>query len=130
LHPDNIWTLDSNSGYYIRGNFQPANTFEANQNIAAIYVSNEFKVSEHFRTVLGLRAEYFTSFFTGEGRQDGQTIEFDNENLIDELKFFPSANLIYELFPNTNLRLSYSKTTARPSFKEKSLVQITDLLTG
>lgn len=130
LHPDNIWTLDSNSGYYIRGNFQPANTFEANQNIAAIYISNEFKVSEHFRTVLGLRAEYFTSFFTGEGRQDGQTVEFDNENLIDELKFFPSANLIYELFPNTNLRLSYSKTTARPSFKEKSLVQITDLLTG
>ncbi len=130
LSDENIWTPESNSGYYIRGNFQPANTFDANQNTAALYLSNEFKISEKFRTILGLRAEQFTSYFTGEGRQGGETLVFDNEKLLDKLDFFPSVNLIYEVLPNTNLRLSYSKTTARPSFKEKSLVQIVDLLTG
>ncbi|MCR9183471.1 MAG: TonB-dependent receptor [Flavobacteriaceae bacterium] len=130
LSPENVWTLDSNSGYFIRGNFQPANTFDANQNTAAAYVSNEFRIGEKLRTIIGLRAEYFTSFFTGEGRKDGQTVVFDNEELLNELDLFPSANLIYEIMPNTNLRVSYSKTTARPSFKEKSLVQIIDLLTG
>lgn len=130
LSPDNVWTVGSNSGYYIRGSFQPANTFDANQNTAAIYVSNEFKIVEKLKTILGVRAEQFTSLFTGEGRLDGQTLVFDNEKLLDELDFFPSANLIYEVQSNTNLRLSYSRTTARPSFKEKSLVQIVDLLTG
>src|SRR5690606_22619312 len=126
----NIWTLETNSGYYIRGNFQPANTYDSNQNTAAIYISNEFKIAEYFKTVLGLRAEYFTTNFTGEGRLDGETLVFDNENLLEEMEFFPSVNFIFEILPDTNIRLSYSKTTARPSFKEKSLVQITDLLTG
>ncbi len=130
LTPDNIWTVETNSGYYIRGNFQPANTFDAIQSTAAVYLSNEFRFSEKFRTIIGVRAEQFTSLFTGEGRQDGQTLQFDNDELLNELDFFPSANLIYEVMPNSNIRLSYSKTTARPSFKEKSLVQIVDLLTG
>lgn len=130
LLPENIWTLETNSGYYIRGNFQPANTYDSNQNTAAIYISNEFKIAEYFKTVLGLRAEYFTTNFTGEGRLDGETLVFDNENLLEEMEFFPSVNFIFEILPDTNIRLSYSKTTARPSFKEKSLVQITDLLTG
>ncbi len=130
LSDGNIWTVDTNTGYYIRGNFQPANSFDANQNTAAIYLSNEFKLTDKFRTILGVRAEQFTSYFTGEGRRDGQTLVFDNEELLSELDFFPSANFIYEIMPNTNLRLSYSKTTARPSFKEKSLVQIVDLLSG
>lgn len=130
LTPDNIWTVESNSGYYIRGSFQPANTFDAIQSTAAVYLSNEFRFSEKFRTIIGVRAEQFTSLFTGEGRLGGQTLQFDNDELLNELDFFPSANLIYEVMPNSNIRLSYSKTTARPSFKEKSLVQIVDLLTG
>ncbi|WP_339609755.1 TonB-dependent receptor [uncultured Planktosalinus sp.] len=130
LTPDNIWTVESNSGYYLRGSFQPANTFDAIQSTAAVYLSNEFRFSENFRTIIGVRAEQFTSLFTGEGRQDGQTLQFDNDELLNELDFIPSANLIYEVMPNSNIRLSYSKTTARPSFKEKSLVQIVDLLTG
>lgn len=130
LNPDNIWTADSNSGYYIRGNFQPANAFEATQNTAALYVSNEFKLTEKFKTIVGLRAEQFLSNFTGEGRRDGETLIFDNDELLNELDLFPSVNLIYELEKDMNLRVSYSRTTARPSFKEKSLVQINDLLTG
>ncbi|MFD0835021.1 TonB-dependent receptor domain-containing protein [Mariniflexile aquimaris] len=128
LATENIWTRASNSGSYIRGNFEPANSFDANQNTASGYISNEFKITDKLRTILGLRAEYFTSYFTGQNNTG--SVVFNNTQLLDELDFFPSANLIYGFNEHINLRGSYSKTTARPSFKEKSLVQITDLLTG
>ncbi|HCE56044.1 MAG TPA: TonB-dependent receptor [Lutibacter sp.] len=128
LADENIWTPSTNSGSYIRGNFEPANSFDANQNTAAAYVSNEFKIGENLRTILGVRAEYFTTFFTGQNNLGSQI--YDNENTLKEMDFFPSANIIYEYNDNSNFRFSYSKTTARPSFKELSVVQIPDLLTG
>ena len=128
LAPENIWTPETNSGSFIRGNFQPANTFDANQNTAALYVSGEFKPFEKLRAVIGLRGEYFTHFFTGQNNNG--TRELNDEKVLDDFNLFPSANLIYELRDNMNLRGSYSRTIARPSFKEKSLVEISDLLTG
>ncbi|OWW26415.1 TonB-dependent receptor [Zobellia sp. OII3] len=128
LADENIWTAESNSGSYIRGNFQPANSYDAEQNTLAAYLSNEFKFSDKFRAILGLRAEQFTTYFTGQNNTGSQV--YDHEKTIDELDFFPSANLIYGFKENMNFRLSYSRTTARPSFKELSVVQIPDLLTG
>ncbi|CAZ95353.1 TonB-dependent receptor [Zobellia galactanivorans] len=128
LADENIWSLDNNSGSYFSGNFQPANNYDAEQNTIAAYLSNEFKFSEKFRAILGLRAEQFTTYFTGQNNTGSEI--YDNEKTIDELDFFPSANLIYGFKENMNFRVSYSRTTARPSFKELSVVQITDLLTG
>ncbi|MBQ4913036.1 TonB-dependent receptor [Maribacter sp. MMG018] len=128
LADENIWTLDSNSGAYIRGNFQPANSYDSDQTTIAGYLSNEFKFSEKFRAILGVRAEQFTTHFTGQNNTGTEI--YDNVKTIDKLDFFPSANLIYGFKENVNFRVSYSKTTARPSFKELSVVQITDLLTG
>ncbi|MCK0161502.1 TonB-dependent receptor [Allomuricauda sp. F6463D] len=128
LADETIWTTENNSGSYVRGNFQPANSFDSEQNTMAFYVSNEFKFADKFRAILGLRAEQFTTYFTGQNNSGTEV--YDNEKTIDVLDFFPSANLIYEFKENTNFRLSYSRTTARPSFKELSIVQIPDLLTG
>lgn len=128
LADETIWTTETNSGSYIRGNFQPANSFDAQQNTMAFYASNEFKFADKFRAILGLRAEQFTTYFTGQNNTGTEV--YEDEKTIDVLDFFPSANLIYEFKENTNFRLSYSRTTARPSFKELSIVQIPDLLTG
>lgn len=128
LQDENIWTVDNNSGAYVRGNFQPANSFNSKQNTIAGYVSNEFRFAEKFKAILGLRVEQFTTYFTGQNNSGSEV--YDNEKTIDKLNLFPSANLIYELKENMNLRVSYSRTTARPSFKELSVVQIPDLLTG
>ncbi|HKL91386.1 MAG TPA: TonB-dependent receptor [Allomuricauda sp.] len=128
LADENIWTTENNSGSFVRGNFQPANTFDSEQNTMAFYASNEFKFADKFRAILGLRAEQFTTYFTGQNNTGTEV--YDNEKTLDVLDFFPSANLIYEFKENTNFRLSYSRTTARPSFKELSIVQIPDLLTG
>lgn len=128
LREENIWSEENNSGSYIRGNYQPANTFDSNQNTAAAYLSNEFKVTDKLRAILGIRAEYFTTYFTGQNNTGTEV--YDDVKTIDELDFFPSANFIYELKENQNIRLSYSRTTARPSFRELSVVQIPDMLTG
>src|SRR5699024_3288340 len=66
LASDNIWTRSSNSGSFIRGNFEPANSFDANQNTASAYISNEFNLLNNLRAIFGLRVEYFSSFFTGQ----------------------------------------------------------------
>jgi outer membrane receptor protein involved in Fe transport len=53
-----------------------------------------------------------------------------NEEVLDALDLFPSVNLIYSITEKQNLRLSYTKTIARPSFKELSFAQILDPVTN
>ena len=130
LSEGNIWTPETDQGtHLVFGDlFEKSNAFDAIQNVSAAYVSNEFGVTEKLKAVVGLRTELFTSIYTGQN-QAGTEI-FKDETIIDKLDFFPSANLIYGLNDNTNLRLSYSRTTARPSFKEASKSQIFDPITN
>ncbi|WP_452220179.1 TonB-dependent receptor domain-containing protein [Lacinutrix salivirga] len=130
LAPENIWTTDNQSGTYLvfGQEFQPANSYEGEQNIGALYVSNEFNLSEKLKAVIGLRSEMYRLYYTGQN-QAGTEV-FNLENIIDELDLFPSANFIYALTEKSNLRASYSRTTARPSFKEASNIQIFDPITN
>jgi outer membrane receptor protein involved in Fe transport len=54
----------------------------------------------------------------------------DNAKVLDNTNLFPSVNLIQKFGLKTNLRGSYTRTTARPSFKELSFAQILDPLTN
>ncbi len=128
LLTQNLWTRDSQNGTIITfgDRFNPENAYEGEHNVYSTYISNEFNLSEKFKAVLGLRAELFKSYYSG---QDGEII-YTDLNLLDELDLFPSANLIYSLNEKVNLRTSYSITTARPSFKEQSIAQIFDPITN
>nr|WP_321221538.1 TonB-dependent receptor [uncultured Psychroserpens sp.] len=128
LASENVWNPTSDAGTYLINidTFNANDAYEGEQHIGANYVSLEFNVSEKMKTVVGLRTEFFKSYYTG---QDGQEV-FDRELVLDEFDFFPSANLIYALNDDDNIRASYSRTTARPSFKEQSNSQIFDPITG
>jgi outer membrane receptor protein involved in Fe transport len=126
LLTENIWNAESNAGTYVQGNFQPANSFQANSTVLAAYVSEEFNLTDKLKSILGLRFENYQLNYTGENNQG--TIIFDNEAILDESDLFPSANLIYSWTDQINLRTSYYRTTARPSFKEASIAQIFDPL--
>ena len=130
LLSENIWTPQTDQGsHLVWGDlYEPANTFDATQNISAGYLSNEFSVSEKLKAVVGLRAELFSAIYTGQNQ--AATEIFVDEKIIDKLDLFPSANFIYSLNDNSNLRVSYSRTTARPSFKEASKSQIFDPITN
>lgn len=130
LADSNIWTVDNQQGSFVSNTSvaDPANSFEANQLNIAGYVSNEFKIGEHLKTIIGLRVEQFQLNYTGQNSTG--TLVFDNESIVDKFDFFPSVNFIYALTDTKNLRLSYSKTTARPTFKEASISEIFDPLSG
>ncbi len=127
LLPENIWSRDNNNGtYLISGDiFNPNDAYEGEQHISSTYVSNEFNITENLKSILGLRAEAFTSYYTG---QDGTEL-YDRFKVLDEYDLFPSANFIYAVTEKSNIRSSYYRTTARPSFKEASLSQIFDPIT-
>ncbi|WP_405294906.1 TonB-dependent receptor domain-containing protein [Algibacter sp. Ld11] len=127
LATENLWSRDNTNGtYLISGDiFNPNDAYEGEQHISSTYISNEFNISEKLKTILGLRAEAFSSYYTG---QDGTDL-YDRFKVIDVYDLFPSANLIYAATEKSNIRTSYYKTTARPSFKEASLSQIFDPIT-
>lgn len=130
LASNNIWNTATDAGTYLISIdvFNPIDAYEGEQHIGATYFSTEFNINENLKTVVGLRTELFNSYYTGT--RDNNTIFFDRDLILDEFDFFPSANLIYSLNDNANLRTSYSRTTARPSFKEASVSQIFDPITN
>jgi hypothetical protein len=131
LNPLNLISKNNDKGTYINPQttiIQDANIYNAIQQNLAGYVSNEFNFSSKLKSIVGLRFENYKVFYSGENSQLGQV--FDNENIIEENNLFPSLNFIYSLSDNTNFRLAYSLTTARPSFKEASIAEIYDPLSN
>ena len=125
---ENIWVPGSDQGTYIRGQFEPSNSFEAQQRILAAYAMHEFPVSNKLKFIYGLRVESAQNWYTGTSN-DGQTVIVDSL-VLDEVNLLPSLNAVYELKKKMNLRVSANRTLARPSFKEKSIAQIQDRITG
>ncbi|MDR8390552.1 TonB-dependent receptor [Aliifodinibius sp. S!AR15-10] len=117
--------------YYQSGNQTPnPNAYSSNVHNTAFYLSNEFNPIPNLKASIGVRAEQYVQRHTGrdalyaQGSEAGNNL--DDEKVLDALDFFPSANLTYFLNDNQNLRFSYSRTIARPSFKELSFAQILD----
>lgn len=132
LDPENIFPNRPNSIYYMSGNSDPnPNAYESTVNNTAAYISNEFEPFPNFKTILGVRMENYVQTHTGRDQKfaNGNTEtgnNLDNEEVLNSLDFFPSVNFIYSLSDDQNLRASWSRTLARPSFKELSFAQIMD----
>lgn len=133
FRPENLWPLYgtmTTSGTTYEADFVPSNPnqFNATSNNAAGYVSTEISLFKGLKAIAGLRLENFVQRYTGQD-QLGTNI-LNNDIVLDDLGIFPSLNLIYSLTQNQNIRASYSKTIARPSFKELSYAEISDPISG
>lgn len=131
FQPENLWPMNSSGtlGTRYEALFLPhnPNEYDAVSNTAALYISNEFSPAQNLKAIVGLRAEKYDQVYTGRNQQG---LVLKNQKVLDDLDLFPSLNLIYALNQNQNLRFSFSKTIARPSFKEASFAEILDPLTG
>lgn len=121
--------------YYQSGNNTPnPNEYNSTVSNTAFYVSNEADLLPSLKTIVGVRAENFVQRHTGRDQRfasgDPNGNNLDDEKVLDALDFFPSVNLIYALGEEQNLRGGYSRTIARPSFKELSFAQIIDPVTN
>ncbi|QSE98318.1 TonB-dependent receptor [Fulvivirga lutea] len=151
-----VWTNETvfpaGNVFLVSGFSNPnPNEYNANATNSGVYFSTEFSPLDKLKAIIGVRAENFTMRHTGRDQgaasyirsrvASGATMEeaigevkadeglgrvLDNDIVLDALDFFPSVNLIYGITEEQNLRLSYSKTIARPSFKELSFAQIFD----
>lgn len=104
------------------------NKFNSKSNYYAGYVSAELMLAEKLKTVAGLRAELFQLLYTGY--DINKDIALYNEEMLNDLDFFPTISFIYKVNKNQNVRLSSTKTIARPSFKEMSFATIIDPISG
>ncbi len=129
---DNLWPHngDATSGTTYESTFFPTNPnqFNSNVNYAAAYASTEIMPFERLKTIVGVRVENYVQKYTGQD-QLGDTV-LNNAVVLDDFDIFPTINIVYSLSEITNLRASYSKTIARPSFKELSYAEIYDPVTG
>lgn len=132
LNAKNLYPNRPNGIYYQTGNNEPnPNQYQSDVSVLATYAIVEFLPLSRLKTVIGFRFEEFVQHHTGRDQeyagssgQNGNNL--DNAKVLNSSNLFPSVNFIYSLTPHQNLRLAYSKTIARPSFKELSFAQIID----
>jgi len=127
--PENLWPLNGtnvSSGTTYEPSFIPdnPNKFNANSRNIAGYVSTELSLLKDLRTIIGLRVENFVQRYTGQDQLGINVL--NNDKVLDNIEFFPTMNFIYSLSDRQNLRFSYARTIARPSFKELSYAEISD----
>lgn len=136
LNPENLFPNRPNGIYYQTGNNDPnPNAYSSNVNNISAYSSIELQPVNRLKTILGLRMENYVQRHTGRDQSfAGGDVEngnnLDNDKVLDAIDFFPSVNLIYSITSDQNFRVSYTKTIARPSFKELSYAQILDPLSN
>lgn len=130
MNEENLFSATNRNGVRYNPDFIPVNPneYEAYATNFGGYGSVELNPAEKLKVVAGLRVEQFNQYYTGTN-QTG-TIVYDLVEMLDDLDFFPTVNMIYNLKENQNLRFSATRTTARPSFKELSYAEILDPITG
>ncbi|WP_338793978.1 TonB-dependent receptor [Bernardetia sp. Wsw4-3y2] len=108
----NVGVMDNgNLGVVITDFTSPRNSYTGYQEIISFYGMTDWRFTKKFRAVMGVRYE-------GTNLQAASDDETLNKANIQENDFLPALNLIYELNKSTNLRASYGRTLARPTFRE------------
>lgn len=126
----NLFSATNRNGVRYNPDFIPNNPNKFQSNLSNIggYASVEANPVAKLKTIVGVRVEKYTQYYSGTNQN--ATIVFDEERVLDDLDFFPTLNLVLALKETQNLRLSATRTIARPSFKELSFAEIIDPITG
>lgn len=91
-------------------------TYNGEQNIHAGFANLEYRLTDKFSAVVGLRYEKIDQ--TVQWRTQLDAIEQTNK--FNRNEFLPNLSLKYELSTVQNLRLAASKTYTLPQFKERA----------
>ncbi|HZH86408.1 MAG TPA: TonB-dependent receptor [Brumimicrobium sp.] len=129
---ENLWPYngDVSKGTTFETPFIPVNPnqFESSVLSSGLYALTEISPLKRLKLIIGLRTEFYSQRYTGQDQLGANVL--NNDVVLQELGLFPSMNVVLSISEQQNLRLSYGKTTARPSFKELSYSEILDPITG
>lgn len=98
-------------GNYIQDNSSPRNNYDATQDILAVYGMVDMPIVDNLRFIGGVRYESTKMEVTS---QDTAL----QAGTLDDVDVLPSVNFIYQVAEGMNVRVAYSKTLARPTFRE------------
>lgn len=130
--PENLWPYEGSlsSGTTYEAPFTPVNPnqFSSSINNSGGYFVAEMNPISNLKMILGIRSEFYTQRYTGQDQLGTNVL--NNDIVLQNLGLFPSLNMVYSVTEKQNIRLSYGKTIARPSFKELSYAEIADPITG
>ncbi|WP_375558961.1 TonB-dependent receptor domain-containing protein [Bernardetia sp. OM2101] len=90
---------------------QLTNSYTGTQEVISAYAMTDWRIAGKLRSVMGLRYEG-TNITTTSDNPDVEVGEIETNDIL------PALNLIYELNDKVNLRASYGRTLARPTFRE------------
>ena len=98
-------------GSYVQDATQLSSNFDGDQQVYAGYAMFELPINRQLRLISGARYE--------ATRIDVASHDSTKAGgHLDEKDLLPSLNAVYELKPGMNLRASYGRTLARPTFRE------------
>ncbi|MDQ8182812.1 TonB-dependent receptor [Pelagicoccus sp. SDUM812005] len=92
-------------------------SYSGMQSIDAVYAMADFRTLEKWRVIAGARLEEADVVVQSIGT-NGTPLENDGD--LSNSDWLPSLQLVREFENSRNLRLSYSRTLARPNFRELS----------
>jgi outer membrane receptor protein involved in Fe transport len=122
-----LYDAESDRGYAVFGEPIKSNEFVSSMNVMGAYAMNELPIGARTTAIYGFRVEKSDMFYTGENTNNEAYL---NYKVLDEMNILPSASFVYRATSDVNVRIAASQTIARPSFKEKSLAQIYDPISG
>jgi outer membrane receptor protein involved in Fe transport len=108
--PENV---NGTTGWTLVEGTKPSDTYDAQNTLAAFYVSAAIPVTKKFSATIGLRGEYNRQQLQTRGI-GGNRINVDNPILSP----LPSLNLTYDITEKILVRAAYSATINRPEFRE------------
>lgn len=135
LRPQNLYP-NGPQVYYMSANATPnPNAYSSEAWNSGAHISFNFQPAQNLKVIAGLRLEKFLQLHSGNdiayatsGGQRG--ILLDRAPVLNTTDVFPSVNLLYDLTRGQKLRVGFSQTIARPTFKELSFAQILDPVTN
>ncbi|MFA8300791.1 MAG: TonB-dependent receptor domain-containing protein [Hyphomicrobiales bacterium] len=99
------------------------NSYNGDQSVGAAYLSLKLPIRKKFKILVGARLEQ-TLINVNSLSDEVKAGELDN------LDILPSINFTYHISDKANLRLAYSRTLARPTFRELAPYASFDFMGG
>ncbi|OQX97747.1 MAG: hypothetical protein B6I20_12025 [Bacteroidetes bacterium 4572_117] len=109
---------DATYGFYYQNDplTDDYNSYNASESLVAAYAMLDLPLGKKIRIVLGARYEYDYTFI--ENNVEPSHHKRVMAEHIYPMDILPAVNLKYSLSKSMNIRLAYSGTLARPSFRE------------
>jgi hypothetical protein len=132
LRSDNLGLQDGGLAYYIYETTTPLSIYNAQQNLGAIYGMFDVQFTPEINLIIGARAAYTDIFTIGAPDLPPALNDIigNTRASIQRVNVLPALAVSWDVFEDMKLRGAWSRTIARPSFKEISPVRFRDPLTG